>query len=208
MSTNQNIGNWSAIVKNDGKSSQINVHGHFPTLGQKPRYHLIKNEPPGINPAELLLTLVFGELADPKGSVYFSVSYTELIQAQEKYDKVLIVDGNGRTIANIRVDSANYESVLVENVAFEPYLEVIKGIEITPNLLKIRVPSGGDTEKGSIKPYINKGFTGLPPYILEVYRVKPDFGKAYLPEGIVLEYTPEELEEAYFTTYRLENGIG
>ncbi|ODS90107.1 MAG: hypothetical protein ABS44_01735 [Chryseobacterium sp. SCN 40-13] len=109
MSTNQNIGNWSAIVKNDGKSSQINVHGHFPTFGQKPRYHLIKNEPQGINPAELLLTLVFGELADAKGSVYFSVSYTELIETQKKYNTVLIVDGNGRTIANIHVDSANNE---------------------------------------------------------------------------------------------------
>ncbi|ODS90108.1 MAG: hypothetical protein ABS44_01740 [Chryseobacterium sp. SCN 40-13] len=97
---------------------------------------------------------------------------------------------------------------MVENIAFEPYLEVIKGIGITQNLLKIRVPSNGLTDKESIKPYINKGFTGLPQYILEVYRVEPDFGKVYLPEGVVLEYTPEELEEAYFTTYKLENRIG
>jgi hypothetical protein len=208
MSTNQNIGNWSAIVKNDGKSPQINVHGHFPTFGQKPRYHLIKNEPQGINPSELLLTLVFGELADAKGSIYFSVSYTELMETHGHYKTVVVVDGNGRTIANIQIALANYEKFVMDDVTFEPYLEVIKGIEITSNLLKIRVPSNGLTDKDSIQPSITKGFTGLPPYILEVYRVKPDDGKAFLPEGVVLDYTPEDLKEELFTTYILENRIG
>jgi hypothetical protein len=208
MGTNQNIGNWSAIIKNDGRAPQINVHGNFPTFGQKPRYHLIKNELQGINPSELLLTLVFGKLAEARGSVYFSVNYTELMETQGKYNTVLILDGNGRTIANIKVDSANYESFLTENVAFQPYLEVIKGIEITSSLLKVRVPSNGLTEKGSFSIRVDKGFTGIPPYILEVYRVEPDYGKAYLPEGVVLEYTIEDLEVTHFTTYKLENRIG
>lgn len=70
------------------------------------------------------------------------------------------------------------------------------------------MPSNGLTDKDSIQPIITKGFTGLPPYILQVYRVKPDDGKAFLPEGVVLDYTPEDLKEELFTTYILENRIG
>ncbi|MES2727990.1 MAG: hypothetical protein V4643_12855 [Bacteroidota bacterium] len=103
METKQNIGKWTAIVKNEGKTAQITIDGTFPTNGEKPNYHLSKNEPQGINPTELLLTLVFGNSVTSEGTVYFSVHFNEAITTVEKYETVLVVDDNGRTMANINV---------------------------------------------------------------------------------------------------------
>jgi hypothetical protein len=103
MEAVQNIGKWTSIVKNEGKTPQITVDGTFPTNGQKPSYRLIKNTPQGIITTELLLTLVFGNLATSEGTVSFSVHYNEAITTIEQYKTVLVVDDNGRTIANINV---------------------------------------------------------------------------------------------------------
>lgn len=103
METKNNIGEWTAIAKNEGKTPQINVDGRFPTDGQKPGYRLTKNEPQGINPTELLLTLEFGSLATEEGTVFFTVHYNEATSSTETYKTVLVVDNDGRTIANISV---------------------------------------------------------------------------------------------------------
>jgi hypothetical protein len=103
METKQNIGKWTAIVINEGKTPQIIVDGTFPTNGQKPGYHLIKNDPQGINPTELLLTLVFGYLVVSDGTVSFSVNYKEPIVTVEEFKTVHIIDHNDRSIANINV---------------------------------------------------------------------------------------------------------
>ncbi|MBL1220383.1 hypothetical protein JET18_06005 [Chryseobacterium sp. L7] len=103
METKNNIGEWTATVKNEGKTPQINVNGKFPTNGEKPLYQLIKNDPQGINDSELLLTLIFGNLATPEGTVFFSVHFNEAIASTEKYKTVLVIDENGRNIANIDV---------------------------------------------------------------------------------------------------------
>lgn len=103
METKNNIGEWTAITKNEGKTPQINVNGTFPTDGQKPGYHLIKNDPQGINPTELLLTLEFGNLVTEEGTEFFNVHYNEAISSTDTYKTVLVVDKNVRTIANINV---------------------------------------------------------------------------------------------------------
>lgn len=103
MNNNQNIGEWTAIVKNEGDSLQIIVDGTFPTNGERPNYHLIKNDPQGINATELLLTLVFGYLATSEGTVSYSVHFNEVIPTVEKYTTVRVVDENSRKIANVNV---------------------------------------------------------------------------------------------------------
>jgi hypothetical protein len=103
MESNQNIGKWTAIVKNEGTKPQIFVSGTFPTNGQKPGYHLIKNDPQGSNPTELLLTLIFGSLATPKGTVSFFVGDNWPMTTVDEFKTVLVIDENSRTIANINV---------------------------------------------------------------------------------------------------------
>jgi hypothetical protein len=102
-SIESNLGTWSAHVQNDGKASQIIVIGKFPTNGEKPGYQLIKNDPQGFNPDELLLTLEFGRLVDPKGDVYFTERYSEIIKTTEEYKTVLVVDSDGRSLAQMKV---------------------------------------------------------------------------------------------------------
>lgn len=103
MSTNQNIGKWSASIEKKGNDRKINVNGSFPTNGEKPMYRLIKNESQGSNDTELILTLEYGTLATLEGKVFFPVSYSEVVAKKEKYKTVLVVDENVRTIANIKV---------------------------------------------------------------------------------------------------------
>ncbi len=89
-----------------------------------------------------------------------------------------------------------------------PSLENILGIEMVDDKLNIRVHSNGCTSKESFKVNVIKGFTGLPPYILEVYRVKPDWCRMYVPNGIVLEYTLAELGIEPNADFHLSNKIG
>lgn len=207
MNPTQKIGNWSAVIENDGKAPQLIVTGTFPTFGQKPVYHLLINEPQGINDSQLVLLLVYGTLVNPMGSVYFSVYESFAIEHTEKYNSVLIIDANDRTIAEINVNNEK-QNFIDESISFQPYLEVIKGIEIYRDKIQLRVPSNGLTNKESFEVKIDKGFTGLPPFRLEIYRIKPDYGKALLPDGIVLEYTNEDLHEDHFSAYTLINQIG
>ncbi|WP_027388096.1 hypothetical protein [Chryseobacterium gregarium] len=106
METKNNIGEWSATVTNEGKAPQITINGKFPTNGKKPRYHLIKNDPQGINDSELLLTLAFGSLATAEGTVFFSVHFNEAITSVDQYKTVAVIDDNGRSIANIGVNNS------------------------------------------------------------------------------------------------------
>jgi len=103
METTNNIGEWTAIVTNEGKTPQINVNGKFPTNGEKPGYRLTKNEPQGINPTVLLLTLEFGNLVTEDGTKFFNVHFNEAISSTETYKTVFVTDSDGRTIANMNV---------------------------------------------------------------------------------------------------------
>lgn len=105
MEKNRNIGNWSAILKKEGKDLQIIVNGSFPTNGEKPVYRLTKSNIIGIIVNELILKLEYGTLADPKGSVFFNVFYSEEVSSVEDYNTVLVVDENSRTIANIKIEN-------------------------------------------------------------------------------------------------------
>lgn len=105
MSTIKNIGKWKAVVDLNKKLLYLVVEGIIPTkFGEKPKYELKKNVPQGINPTELLLTLCFGELTDPKGKTTFPVSFKEKIGKSSTYKTVHVVDDSSRTIANIKVD--------------------------------------------------------------------------------------------------------
>lgn len=103
MDKSLNIGKWTAIVKKENQSLQIFVEGTFPTNGEKPLYELTKKTPRGINTSELVLTLDFGYLVTKDGAVLFSVNYKEAINTSETYKTVLVLDENGRKIANIDV---------------------------------------------------------------------------------------------------------
>lgn len=207
----RNIGNWDATIKNEGKTPQIIVNGQFPTRGQKPGYHLIKKSS---TDNELILTLVFGSLVNEHGSVWFHANYDEAIGNEHQYKSVLVYDDSEtpRLLATIEVNNISNESLSEDNELssdFVPYLEIIKGIELYRDSLKIRVPSGGLTDKESFYIEIIKGFTGIPPYILRIHRIKPDFGKAFFPDGIELSYTFDELDLDLFSTFILDsNYIG
>lgn len=159
----------------------------------------------------MVLTLVFGFLVVPTGNINHSAVFTEVIHTIEQYKSVLIVDDseNPRTLANITVleeySFINNEQEITED--FTPYLETLMGIEITDSKLKIRTHTGGCTTEDSFEISINKGFTGLPPYILEVYRIEPDYCKGYFPDGILLEYDLATLGLEPFATFSLTNKI-
>jgi hypothetical protein len=95
-----------------------------------------------------------------------------------------------------------------ETLKYIPELETLMGIEITNDKLKIRVPSNGCTTKENFKIVVNKGFTGVPPYWIEIYRVVPDYCEAHIPDGIELEYDLKELDIEPYAYFTLQNMIG
>lgn len=99
-------------------------------------------------------------------------------------------------------------SEVKSDAGFTPHLETLMAVQIEDGKLKLRVPTGGCTSKESFWINVIKGFTGHPPYILEVHRIVPDFCKGYFPEGILIEYDLEELGIEPLASFALQNKIG
>lgn len=212
MNNLKNIGNWSAVIQNNGKAPQLIVNGTFPTNGEKLIFELVKPLQ-GINERILILVLSNGHVVDEKGKETGSLikEYPEIMSSYNQYDMVSIYvydEKGNKEIAQIIPEFPSNNFAPTENESFVSKLEILKGIEILHNTLKIRVSSNGLTSKESFCINIIKGFTEQPPFLLEIVRVKPDNGKAFLPDGIILEYAPEELKQKFFSTYRLLNLIG
>jgi hypothetical protein len=91
---------------------------------------------------------------------------------------------------------------------FEPYLETLIGARIDGDKLVLQVPTGGCTDKTSLKVNVIKGFTGIPPYIIEVYRIVPDYCEGYFPEGVEIEYALKELEIETMAQFTFVNKFG
>ena len=209
MKSLNNIGNWSAIVKTDGKAPEIIVTGTFPTNGEKPIFELVKNISQGINPRILLLTILNGHVIDINGKEISSISkpFQETLNMVDQYDRVSIM------IINAEETEVYIDTVLVtdmeqqESFNFKPYLETLKGIEIIGKKIIIRVPSGGLTSSESFQIDINEGITQQPPFLLSIKRIKPDFGKAFLPNGVTLEYILADYTSNTSASFKLENLI-
>jgi len=92
-------------------------------------------------------------------------------------------------------------------VAPVPVEEVLHGIELTDEKLIITVATGGCTEEDSFHIEVNKGYTGLPPYLVTVYRIKSDDCKG-LFEPIRISFSLKELGLEGAVDFRVLNRIG
>jgi hypothetical protein len=126
--------------------------------------------------------------------------------------KDIPVDFKG-VIINASSNSIDQKSGVEENeenseFQFTPRLETLMGVQITNDKLKLRVFTGGCTSKDSFNINVIKGFTGIPPYIIEIYRIVPDHCRGFFPEGIELDFELKELGIESFATFTLQNKIG
>ena len=96
------------------------------------------------------------------------------------------------------------EDLPVEQVPVE---EVLYGVELTPESLIITVATGGCTEEDSFHIDVNKGYTGLPPYLVTVYRVKPDDCHGNF-EPIRIAFSRKDLGLEGLVEFRVLNRIG
>ncbi|MCI5150034.1 MAG: hypothetical protein D3916_11715 [Candidatus Electrothrix sp. MAN1_4] len=96
------------------------------------------------------------------------------------------------------------EDVPVEQVPTE---EVLHGIELTDQKLIITVATGGCTEEDSFHIEVNKGYTGLPPYLVTVYRIKSDDCRGNF-EPIRISFSRKELGLEGNVDFRILNRIG
>ncbi|MCI5144544.1 MAG: hypothetical protein D3923_03235, partial [Candidatus Electrothrix sp. AR3] len=85
--------------------------------------------------------------------------------------------------------------------------EVLYGIELTPERLVITVATGGCTEKDSFHIHVDKGYTGLPPYQVTVYRIKPDDCKGNF-EPIRISFSRKDLGLEGAIDFTVRNRIG
>ena len=86
--------------------------------------------------------------------------------------------------------------------------EVLLGLNLTPKALDILVASGGCTQKEDFKIDVNKGVTEKPPYSITIYRTKSDDCKVFLPDGVLLSFTKEELGLNGLTEFTVTNRFG
>lgn len=98
------------------------------------------------------------------------------------------------------------ESV-VESPVKNAVEEVLYGVELTPESLIITVATGGCTEEDSFHIDVNKGYTGLPPYLVTVYRVKPDDCLGHF-EPIRIAFSRKDLGLEGLVEFRVLNRIG
>jgi hypothetical protein len=89
--------------------------------------------------------------------------------------------------------------------------EVLMGLFANGNEFSIRVKSGGCTKKEDFWiwcVYDEKSKDKLPHYILTIYRMREDQGKALIPSGVIIKYNlKEELGLPYLFTYSVTNKV-
>lgn len=86
--------------------------------------------------------------------------------------------------------------------------EVLMGINITAKEIELHVASGGCTTKENFSVKVDKGSTGKLPYVLRVYRVKFDGCKAFLPDGVIVKFSKDELGLSGVFEISLKNKLG
>jgi hypothetical protein len=92
-------------------------------------------------------------------------------------------------------------------VSLLPIEEVLYGVELTPEKLIITVATGGCTGEDSFHVEVNKGYTGLPPYFVTVYRIVPDDCKGAF-EPIKIAFSREKLGLDGLIEFVFRNKIG
>lgn len=72
--------------------------------------------------------------------------------------------------------------------------EKLLGLELINGILRVRVQSGGCTQKDHfrIETY-EAGLQPGPPYRVVIYRTKPDNCGELVPEGLIVEFKFEEM---------------
>lgn len=88
-----------------------------------------------------------------------------------------------------------------------PTEEVLYGVELTPEKLIITVATGGCTGEDSFHVDVNKGYTGQPPYLVTVYRIKSDNCKGAF-EPMQIAFSREKLGLDGLVEFILRNKIG
>lgn len=107
--------------------------------------------------------------------------------------KGVVVYAKTNSVRNVSESRAAEATDFEDSIPRLPWKEVLKGISVKNNELTIRVPSNGCTKKEDFQIDINKGITGIPPFILTVFRLRLDYCKAIVRGGTEITYTFEEL---------------
>jgi hypothetical protein len=191
------------LLKSNPPQLQVIAHGQVSTTGWE-NPELLR---PKMDPVEGIYQLDFFA-EPPEGNVpqiIMSISASYLFTEIPKDLKGIKVVSSTNSIEQTTVHN---NLLQFETNDYQPQLETLMGVEIIEDKLKIRVSSGGCTDKDSFRINVIKGFTGIPPYIVEIYRIIPDYCKRYMPEGVVLEYKLSDIGIEPFATFRLENKIG
>ena len=100
---------------------------------------------------------------------------------------------------NFKPKSVAIAILMVANFVFslafaaEGKEEVLLGIKITAETIELKVASSGCTKKEDFSIEVNEGVNEQSPYVLTVRRNRRDECKAWLSEGITVEFTKDEL---------------
>ena len=86
--------------------------------------------------------------------------------------------------------------------------EVLLGLSATPKTVEIQVASGGCTGKGDFRVDLNSGGAKTAPYSITFHRTRNDDCKAFLPDGVQLSFTREELGLTGTSEFIVTNRFG
>ena len=115
--------------------------------------------------------------------------------------------GGKETSAGQQDERLMKEDAADDSAAKTAVEEVLYGIDLTSESLIITVATGGCTEKGSFHVDVDKGYTGRPPYLVTVYRVKSDDCEGDF-EPIRISFSRRELGLEGAVDFRVLNRIG
>lgn len=90
----------------------------------------------------------------------------------------------------------------------EPANEVILGLDLKEQTLDLHVASNGCTKQENFNIEVNKGVTGAPPYQVTVKRIKADYCKALIPDGVWLSFDRKTLGLEGQVEFMLTNRVG
>lgn len=128
MKNNENIGQWTAVTKRDGKTPQLFVNGIIPTNDEKPIFRLKPLESDPFNPTQLILILEFGSLVDEQGKFRVNIEqYNQALGSIYQYDTVLVLDDSSPSRILSQIDIVE-ENIIIDKTKPKNIQEGIRGL--------------------------------------------------------------------------------
>ena len=126
---------------------------------------------------------------DPIPGVLCPVMYTKIVSNVPSDIKGVKVVGKNNSVVQQVIQELPDPGSTIRPPENYPRLEPLYGVYLHKGDIKVRVFSGGCTQKGDFHVQVDKTYCDILPYRIAIYRNEPDYCDGWYPTGVELTFS-------------------